>query len=307
MKMYYYQKKLEESIAPFQPKTVAPKAKVASKKVDTAPTHLTIDEMLRVLSDKTPHMVIPVSEFFGWFKKQATTNEQILLTSFSSIVLPRLAAQLNRNANNPSKVLSILKSECTQKEKDLIARLAAEVIPGLAQKYAFKLTSTKMESQLWGSADYSKKQLYAEVNRYLDEKVFGFGGRETAPTMPSFYRKPPDGWKIKIIDLDDPAGGTPAISRTIRGIGEVLVIYSEGGIRKSFAGYRQKWSVYGDLTFIPTALCAKTKPVEGCGEGHGGCDSSPDRMGQAIIQLRDWVDIIKTMSQAHNMVLRGKP
>ena len=100
--MYYYQKKLEESIAPFQPKTVAPKAKVASKKAEPAPTHLTIDEMLRVLSDKTPHMVIPVSEFFGWFKKQATTNEQILLTSFSSIVLPRLAAQLNRNANNPS-------------------------------------------------------------------------------------------------------------------------------------------------------------------------------------------------------------
>jgi hypothetical protein len=124
--MYHYQKKLQEEVAKFQPKKAetTPVAPTPASVLAKEDREVTIDEMLQTLSDRNPEIVIPVSEFFGWFKKSATPNEQLLLTSFSSIVLPRLAAKINQNSNNPDKVLSILKTECTQKEKDLITKLA---------------------------------------------------------------------------------------------------------------------------------------------------------------------------------------
>lgn len=291
--MYHYQKKLQEEAAKFQPKkTVEP----SIKKVETPVAvnedrEVTIDEMLQTLSDRDPSIVIPVNEFFGWFKKQATPNEQLLLTSFSSVVLPRLAAKINQNANNPEKVLSILKTECTQKEKDLITKLASEIIPALSKRYAY----TKIESvELNGSAPHYQRKLFVEVKKSLQEKIFGFGGKKTPPKIPDFYNRPPSGWKA--VTIEDPTGpGIPAISKIIPGIGTIMVVYSEGGIKKSFGGFRQTWSIYGDLSFIPDALCKKATNPE-----------DPAQIQRAFINLRDWNEIVKGFSQAHTLVMQGK-
>ena len=292
--MYHYHKKIQEEAAKFQPKKafveapVAPKAKIETVNEDR---EVTIDEMLRVLSDRNPHIVIPVTEFFGWFKSKATANEQLLLTSFSSVVLPRLAAKINQNANNPEKVLSILKTECTQKEKDLITKLAAEIIPALSKRYAY----TKIESsEISGSSYHYQKKLHEEVKRSLMEKIFGFGSRKAPPKIPDFYNRPPQGWKS--VTIEDPTGpGIPAISKIIPGIGTIMVVYSEGGIKKSFGGFRQTWSIYGDLSFIPDALCKKATNPE-----------DPAQIQRAFINLRDWNEIVKGFSQAHALVMKGK-
>lgn len=296
--MYNYQRKLQEEAAKFQPKievntkSLKETVKIASVNEDR---EVTIDEMLQTLSDLTPQTVIPVSEFFGWFKKSATPNEQLLLTSFSSIVLPRLAAKINQNANNPEKVLSILKTECTQKEKDLITKLAAEIIPNLSKKYAY----AKIESsEISGSSYHYQKKLHEEVKRSLMEKIFGFGGKKTPPKIPGFYNRPPQGWKATT--LDDPTGpGIPAVEKIIPGIGTIMVIYSEGGIKKTFGGYRQKWSVYGDLSFIPDALCKKANVCS------GGDSDNEETVHRAYINLRDWNEIVKGFTQAHNLVMKG--
>jgi hypothetical protein len=295
--MYHYQKKLQEEAAKFQskkiePATVAPKVAPVLANEDR---EVTLDEMLQTLSDRNPEIVIPVSEFFGWFKKSATPNEQLLLTSFSSIVLPRLATKLNQNVNNPEKVLSILKTECTQKEKDLIAKLAAEIIPALSKRYALG----KIESaQLSGSAYYYQKKLHEEVKRSLMEKIFGFGSKKTPPKIPDFYNRPPQGWKATT--LEDPTGpGIPAVEKVIPGIGTIMVIYSEGGIKKTFGGYRQTWSVYGDLSFIPDALCKKANVCS------GGDSGDEETVHRAFINLRDWSEIVKGFTQAHNLVMKG--
>lgn len=292
--MYNYQRKLQQEAVKFQPKTkIVTKSVVSTSKNANVneDREVTIDEMLQTLSDLTPQTVIPVSEFFGWFKKTATPNEQLLLTSFSSIVLPRLAARINQNANSPEKVLSILKTECTKQEKDLIARLAAEIIPNLSKKYAL----SRIESaQISGSSYYYQKKLHKEVKQALVEKILGFGSKKAAPKIPDFYNRPPQGWKS--VTIDDPTGpGIPAISKIIPGIGTILVVYSEGGIKKTFGGFRQTWSVYGDLSFIPDQLCKKAVDPE-----------NPEQVAKAFINLRDWNEIVKGFSQAHTLVMRGK-
>jgi hypothetical protein len=295
--MYHYQKKLQEEVAKFQPNKAetTPVAPTPVSVLSKEDREVTIDEMLQTLSDRNPQIVIPVSEFFGWFKKSATPNEQLLLTSFSSIVLPRLAAKINQNSNNPDKVLSILKTECTQKEKDLITKLAAEIIPALSRRYALG----KIESaQLSGSAYYYQKKLHEEVKRSLTEKIFGFGGKKTPPKIPDFYNRPPQGWKATTIE--DPTGpGIPAIEKIIPGIGTIVVMYSEGGIKKTFGGFRQRWSIYGDLSFIPDALCKKANV---CSGGDPGDENTVNR---AFINLRDWHEIVKGFTQAHNLVMKG--
>ena len=296
--MYHYNKKLQEEAAKYQPKSAVSK-ETATPKVENQSVNedreVTLDEMLRVLSDKTPHVVIPVNEFFGWFKTKASPAEQLLLTSFSSVVLPRLAAKINSNASSPEKVLSILKTECTQKERDLISRLAAEIIPGLAQKYNF----SKVESaELSGSAPHYQRKIFEEAKRSLQEKIFGFGGKKTAPKIPEFYNRPPQGWKATT--LDDPTGpGIPAVEKIIPGIGTIMVIYSEGGIKRTFGGYRQTWSVYGDLSFIPDALCKKANVCS------GGDSDDEETVHRAFINLRDWNEIVKGFTQAHNLVMKG--
>jgi hypothetical protein len=296
--MYHYQKKLQEEVAKFQPKKAetTPVAPTPASVLAKEDREVTIDEMLQTLSDRNPEIVIPVSEFFGWFKKSATPNEQLLLTSFSSIVLPRLAAKINQNSNNPDKVLSILKTECTQKEKDLITKLAGEIIPALSKRYALG----KIESaQLSGSAYYYQKKLHEEVKRSLTEKIFGFGSRKAPPKMPEFYTRPPQGWKASTIE--DPSGpGIPAIEKIIPGIGTIVVMYSEGGIKKTFGGFRQTWSIYGDLSFIPDALCKKANV---CSGGDSGDESTVNR---AFINLRDWHEIVKGFTQAHSLVMKGR-
>jgi len=292
--MYNYQRKLQQEAVKFQPKTkIVTKSVVSTSKNANVneDREVTIDEMLQTLSDLTPQTVIPVSEFFGWFKKTATPNEQLLLTSFSSIVLPRLAARINQNASSPEKVLSILKTECTKQEKDLIARLAAEIIPNLSKKYAL----SRIESaQISGSSYYYQKKLHKEVKQALVEKILGFGSKKAPPKIPDFYNRPPQGWKS--VTIDDPTGpGIPAISKIIPGIGTILVVYSEGGIKKTFGGFRQTWSVYGDLSFIPDQLCKKAVDPE-----------NPEQVAKAFINLRDWNEIVKGFSQAHTLVMRGK-
>lgn len=174
--MYHYNKKLQEEAAKFQPKSVVSN-EIAAPKVENQSVNedreVTLDEMLRVLSDKTPHIVIPVNEFFGWFKTKATPAEQLLLTSFSSVVLPRLAAKINSNANSPEKVLKILNTECTQKERDLISRLASEII----LVWLRSITSPRWNLLNLAavhhtiSVRYLKKQSVLYKRRFLDSVV----------------------------------------------------------------------------------------------------------------------------------------
>jgi hypothetical protein len=332
--MYHYQKKLQEEVAKYQIKSETKDSASINKAKTTTVNEdreVTIDEMLQTLSDRSPQFVIPVSEFFGWFKKTATPNEQVLLTSFSSIVIPRLAAKLNQNVNNPDKVLSILNTECTQKEKDLITKLAAEIIPQLAKRYSL----TKFESTEWsGSPHYVQKRNAAVKEAILNyEKknineiigtaaaiaggaallggggAFGYkklaGKKAEMPSIPDFYNRPPSGWRS--ITLEDPTGpGIPAIQKIIPGIGTLMVIYSTGGLVRSterswkflklIPREKLSWAVYGDLSFIPDQICKKAINPE-----------NPEQVAKAYISLRDWKEIVSGFTQAHNLVMYGRP
>lgn len=331
--MYHYQRKLQEEASKFQPKTAAvtqPVKKIEKVQV-TEDREVSLDEMLQTLSDRNPEIVIPVSEFFGWFKSKATPNEQLLLTSFSSVVLPRLAAKLSQNANNPDKVLSILKTECTQKEKDLITKLAAEIIPQLSKRYAL----TKVEqSEKPGDPYYIKHRNEAIKEAILNHntkdltELTGLGIAAAAAggaallggaaykynkikntpaealPVPDFYNRPPMGWKS--ITIDDPTGpGIPAIQKIIPGIGTILVIYSTGGITRTterswkylklIPREKLNWSVYGDLSFIPDQICKRAINPE-----------NPEQIAKAYLSLRDWKEIVNGFAQAHSLVMYGR-
>jgi hypothetical protein len=327
--MYYYQRKLKEEASKYQQKTKAEPVPVVDKLKTTEVNEdreVTIEEMMQTLSDRSPQFVIPVSEFFGWFKKSATPGEQVLLTSFSSIVIPRLAAKLNQNVNNPDKVLSILNTECTQREKDLITKLAAEIIPQLAKRYSL----TKFEeNERDGSPFYVQKRNAAIKEAILnyenkDIKEFVLTGAAAAslslagalaynklskqnaplPKIPEFYNRPPSGWKS--ITIEDPTGpGIPAIQKIIPGIGTLLVIYSSGGLVKTverpwkylklIPREKLSWAVYGDLSFVPDQICKKAINPE-----------DPSQVAKAYISLRDWKEIVNGFTQAHNLVMYGR-
>jgi len=331
--MYHYQRKLQDEAAKYQQKLTAEPTLIVNKSKTTEVNEdreVTIEEMLQTLSDRSPQFVIPVSEFFGWFKKSATPGEQVLLTSFSSIVIPRLAAKLNQNVNNPEKVLSILNTECTQKEKDLITKLASEIIPQLAKRYSL----AKFEETEWsGSPVYVQKRNAAIKEAILNyEKknlkefiataaavtagaaVLGGGGAfgykklsskpAEMPSIPDFYNRPPSGWKS--ITIDDPTGpGIPAIQKIIPGIGTLLVIYSTGGLVKTkerswkylklIPREKLSWAVYGDLSFIPDQICRKAVNPD-----------DPAQVAKAYISLRDWKEIVTGFTQAHNLVMYGR-
>jgi hypothetical protein len=58
---------------------------------------------------------------------------------------------------------------------------------------------------------------------------------------------------------------------------------------------KYSWAVYGDLSFIPDALCKKAVSPE-----------DPAQIVKAYINLRDWHEIVKGFTQAHNLVMYGR-